>query len=239
MEEGKMPARRRLSRERVVAAALRIVDRDGLEGLTMRALGRELGVDPMAVYHWVPNKDELLGLIVEAVYAEIPLDPALLPEGDWRARFAYAAGVFRDTLERHPNALPVLATRPASSGSLTALRPSEFAMGLLRAAGFSAQDAMRAVTAMANLVIGFVLAEVGLPPGAEADVSAEQQSALLASMTPEEFPNILEALPGPDPRRPGAGLHPRGGGFGVGWDAQFAFGLNALIRGLEPLRALG
>ncbi len=94
MDEEEMPARRRLSRERVVAAALRIVDRDGLEGLTMRALGRELGVDPMAVYHWVANKDELLGLIVEAVYAEIPLDPALLPGGDWRERFAYAAGVF-------------------------------------------------------------------------------------------------------------------------------------------------
>jgi AcrR family transcriptional regulator len=220
MDEGTAPARRRLSRKRVVAAALRIVDRDGLEGLTMRALGRELGVDPMAVYHWVPSKDRLLGLIVEAVYSEIPLDPSLLPDGDWRDRFGYAASVFRETLKRHPNALPVMATHPPSASSLTALRPSEFAMGILREAGFAPADAMRGVTAMATMVIGFVLAEVGLPPGAEADVG-ERATEMLGAMTREEFPNILDAL----------------AVYRFDFDDQFAFGLDALLRGLEPLRS--
>lgn len=213
--------RRRLSREVVVAAALAIVDRDGLDGLTMRALGRELGVDPMAVYHWVPSKDELLSLIVEAVYREIPLDPSLLPSGDWKERFGYAAGVYRETLRRHPHALPVLATRPPSSASTAALRPSEFAMGILRDGGFPPDVAMQAVTAMSNLVTGFVLAEVGLPPGVESDVSEEQLAALLQSMTHGEFPHILEAL---------AVLE-------FDWDRQFTFGMDALMRGLDPLRA--
>lgn len=212
-------SRRRLSRERVVAAALHIVDRDGLAGLTMRALGRELGVDPMAVYHWVPSKDELLTLIIEAVFGEIPLDATMLPEGDWTTRFGFAAQVFRDTLRRHPNALPVLATRPATT--LAALRPTEFAIGILREAGFPPMVAMRAVTAMSNLVIGLVLGEVGLPPGADADVSEDQRAALLQTMTPEEFPHILEAL----------------AGFEFDWDRQFAFGMDALMRGMEPLRS--
>jgi AcrR family transcriptional regulator len=220
-EREEAPARRRLSRERVVAAALQIVDRDSLDGLTMRALGRELGVDPMAVYHWVPSKDDLLTLIVEAVYREIPLDPDLLPEGGWAERFGYAARMFRDTLRRHPHTLAVIATRPPVS--LAAMKPVEFAIAILREAGFGAADAMRAVNAMANLVIGFVLAEVGLPPGAEVDVGDEEQAALLRTMTPEEFPYILEALAASE----------------FDWDRQFAFGIDALARGLEPLREKG
>jgi AcrR family transcriptional regulator len=219
-EREQATTRRRLSRERVVAAALTIVDRDGLEALTMRALGRELGVDPMAVYHWVPSKHELLSLIVEAVYGEIPLDLGLLPEGDWKHRFGFAAGLFRETLRRHPHALPVIATRPPSATSLVALRPSELAMRILREAGFSPADAIQAVTAMANLVTGFVLAEVGLPPGVDTDVTEEEQMALLETMTPEEFPYMLEAL----------------AVYDFDFDRQFEFGMDALLRGLEPLR---
>jgi AcrR family transcriptional regulator len=215
-------ARRRLSRERVVAAALAIVDRDGLEGLTMRALGRELGVDPMAVYHWVPSKDDLLTLIVEAVYREIPLDPDLLPPGDWTERFGYAGRVLRDVLRRHPHALPVLATRPPVS--LGAMKVVEFAIQILRDAGFPPVPALEGVNVMANYVIGFVLAEVGLPPGAEADVGEEEQAALLQQMTPEEFPNILEAVE----------ASPQ-----FDWDRRFAFGMDTLVRGLEPLRTPG
>lgn len=216
--EDTMATRRRLSRERVVAAALAIVDREGLKGLTMRALGRELGVDPMAIYHWVPRKERLLDLIVEAVFREIPLD-AEMPAGDWQAQFGFAAGVFRDTLRRHPNALPVLATRPGMSPA--SMAPAEFATGILRGAGFSAQDAMYGVAAMSNLVIGLVLAEVGQAPGADADVSQEERMELFRSMSPEEFPHILEAL----------------GVAEFDWDRQFAFGMNALLRGMEPLRS--
>jgi AcrR family transcriptional regulator len=213
------PARRRLSRERVVAAALAIVDRDGLGALTMRALGRELGVDPMAVYHWVASKDALLTLLVEAVYREIPLDPALLPKGDWKARFRFAAAVFRDTLRRHPNALPVLATHPATTPE--AMKPVDFALGILRESGFAPADAIEAVSLMANYVIGFTLSEVGLPPGAETDVSDEEWNALFAAMTPEEFPNVVELLQS----------------YEFDWERRFAFGLDTLTRGLEPLRA--
>jgi hypothetical protein len=100
----------------------------------------------------------------------------------------------------------------------------EFAVGILREAGFPPVPALGAVNVMANFVIGFVLAEVGLPPGAEADVGEQEQAALLEQMTPEEFPNILEAVK--------ASLETQE----FEWDRQFAFGMDALIRGLEPLR---
>lgn len=216
--EERTTARRRLSRERVVSAALAIVDRDGLDRLTMRALGRELGVDPMAVYHWVPRKDALLDLIVEAVFREIPIEDEM-PAGGWQVRFGYAAGVFRDTLRRHPNALAVLATRPGVSPA--SMAPAELAMGILREAGFSARDAMYGVGAMSNLVIGLVLAEVGMAPGAEEDVSDEDRASLLAQLSPEEFPNLLEAATAVE----------------YDFDRLFAFGMGALLRGMEPLRS--
>ena len=62
-----------LTRQRIVTAALEIVDREGLAALSMRRLGSELGVDPMAAYYHIPNKDALLDAIVEAVMAEIDL----------------------------------------------------------------------------------------------------------------------------------------------------------------------
>ena len=100
--------RKGLSRSRVVVAALAIVDRDGPEGLTMRALGRELGVDPMAVYHYVPGKSALYDALAEAVWAEVEL-PART--GEWEADLVALARGVRRALLAHPRALPVVATR--------------------------------------------------------------------------------------------------------------------------------
>jgi len=225
--------RRRLSRERVVAAALRLVDREGLQGLTMRALGRELGVDPMAVYHWVPKKDALLDLIVDAVFLEIPLDVDMVPDGDWMERFGFAARVYRDTLVRHPNALPVLATRPTASPA--AMKPIEFAVAILREAGFDPQTAVYGVNAMANLVIGLVLAWFGLPPGAEAGVTDEERAALFQALDPNEFPHLAEALRTAEIDFAEEG---RRVVFEL-FDRQFEFGMDALMRGMEPLLSEG
>jgi AcrR family transcriptional regulator len=206
----------RLTREIVVAAALRIVDRDGLKGLTMRALGRELGVDPMAVYHWVPNKAALLDAIVDAVFAEIPLD-AQMPDGDWGSRFTYAAGIFRDTLRRHPNALPVLATRPGISPA--AMAPAEFVIALLRDAGFDPETAVYAVGIMSNFVVGLVLAEVGLPPGASEDVPPQVRVAAMGALPPETFPNVSSMVT-----------------MEFDFERQFDMGMSWVVAGMEPMR---
>lgn len=102
--------------------ALDIVDRDSLDGLTMRALGRELGADPMAAYYHLPNKTAVLDGIVEAVWSELDLpEPSSQP---WQERLEAIARAIRDTLRRHPNALPILATRPPTSPHLGSGSPT-------------------------------------------------------------------------------------------------------------------
>lgn len=148
-----------LTRERVVAAALRIVDRDGLDKLTMRALGTELGVDPMAVYHHLPNKAAVLDGVAEAVMCEVPLDIAT--EGPWQEQLAEFARGYRATLRAHPNALPVLATRPDTSRA--ALRVIDTAIGILLGAGLGPSDAVKAMHTASCLIMGHALDEFGFP----------------------------------------------------------------------------
>ena len=97
-----------LTREVLTAAALRIVDGDGLDALSMRRLGLELGVDPMAAYRHIPNKGILLDGIVEAVMAEIETDAvdASLP---WPDQLRMLALSYLTTLMAHPHAAPLIA----------------------------------------------------------------------------------------------------------------------------------
>ena len=215
------PRRTPLTRERVVATALRIVDRDGLDALTMRALGRELGVDPMAVYHHLPNKAAILDGVVEAVLGEVPLDaPGELP---WTEELAALARGYRDALRAHPNALPVVATRPDVSPA--ALRLLDTALGILLRAGFDAADALKAVHTASCLVVGHALDESGLAVAASeelsvADVAAMQRRGLETG----EYPNLAAAAPAAD---------------GLAADDSFEAGLAALIAGFRPSIANG
>ena len=171
----------RLTRERVVAAALGIVDREGLDALTMRALGRTLGVDPMAVYHHLPNKAAILDAVAEAVIAEVPADPdAGLP---WPEQVAALARGYRAALRRHPNALPAVATRP--DVSVAALRLLDVALGVALRAGFAPAAALELVHATSCLVVGHALDESGA--GATTPEVAALQAALLAT---GEYPNL-------------------------------------------------
>src|SRR5687767_10217410 len=94
-----------LTRDRVVQAGLRLVDRDGVEALTMRRLGRELGVEAMSLYGYVDNKQDLLEGVLARVYAEMPTDA----EGPWTTRLRTIAGRFRSVLLRHPNLVGLVA----------------------------------------------------------------------------------------------------------------------------------
>src|ERR671919_363897 len=91
-----------LSRERVVEAGLKLVDREGVSALTMRRLGRELGVEAMSLYGYVRNKDDLVEAVVQRVYGELSLPPV---NGSWQAPLRgaprpFLPGVFRRSLPR-------------------------------------------------------------------------------------------------------------------------------------------
>jgi TetR/AcrR family transcriptional regulator, tetracycline repressor protein len=202
--------RRGLSREKIVRATLSLVDREGVEGLTMRALGRELGADPMAVYHYVPSKAALFDAVADAVWASVEL-PA--PTGSPRDDLAALARSIRRSLLRHPRALPVVATRQ-SLGPPT-LHLLEAAVGALVRGGVEPAAALRLAAAASAFLVGAALAEAGPPPLGAAEVP---QEAFLERVAAGGHPNLVAAL------APGAPLH----------DEVFEAGLVALLAGLPP-----
>ncbi len=106
------PDRLTLNRERVIEAALTLVDREGIDALSMRRLGAELGVDPMAVYHYIPNKASLLDCLVDAIMTELGIPPARPADVPWDAWVIEMFNEYRKVLRAHPNALQDAATRP-------------------------------------------------------------------------------------------------------------------------------
>jgi len=105
-----------LNREAIIGAALAIVDREGLAALNMRRLGAALGVEAMAVYRHVPNKAAILDGIVAAVLADLEESTG---SDDWREAFRTTFLSLRGLLRAHPNALPLVASRPLASPQLT------------------------------------------------------------------------------------------------------------------------
>lgn len=204
------PTREPLTRERIVAAALALVDLDGAGALSMRRLGVELGVDPMAVYYHIPNKGALLDAIVEAVMSEIDLrEPN--PSVSGEERVLWAARAYRDAMLRHAKALPIVLSRGPRTHA--AMRPVEVLVGILREAGLPPDRAvagMNAIAAAVRGLVGMAMEEQESQPAPE-DLRAFAD--LLAS---GEFPYLSEAA-----------------AYGQDFFGEdFEFGVRALARGL-------
>ena len=150
-------ARRTVSLDRaaILAAALELVDEVGLDGLNMRALAQRLGVGTMSLYHWLPNKDALLDGIVEALLLGIEIPPA--DAGSWEERALLMARSLRTVALQHPNAVPIMVTRPFATGD--ALRPCNAAFDVLAEAGLTREQALLAFRTIVAYVLGFVMME--------------------------------------------------------------------------------
>jgi TetR/AcrR family transcriptional regulator, tetracycline repressor protein len=149
-------ARGRLSREVLIRTALEIADREGLDALSMRRLGRELGVDATAAYRHFPGKKDLLACVVEAVLtaADVPTDPS----APWQQQFREVARAYRRALLAHSPAVARLAaTMPLNS--LESLRIVEHAVAILTAAGIPLPETITAMQAVGQLIAGSVLLE--------------------------------------------------------------------------------
>ncbi|WP_030197105.1 TetR/AcrR family transcriptional regulator C-terminal domain-containing protein [Streptomyces sp. NRRL S-87] len=214
-----------LSRGRVLRAALELADREGIEKLSMRKLGAELGVEAMTLYHYVPNKAALLDGLVELVVSAVR-PAAGPPVGDasadawsadaWPARLHGFAVALRAELLRHPGVIPLVATRPARSAA--ALRAVEDTAAALAGAGVEPLRALRIVNAVATFVIGHCLAEAATTPGHPEEADAPLDLA--------DFPTLAAAV--------AAGL-----GTPEDHRARFALALDALLGGLAAAPAAG
>jgi AcrR family transcriptional regulator len=153
--------RPRLSRDVVLSAALTLVDAGGLEALTMRRLGQELGRDPMSLYRYARNRADLLDGITELV-----LDQLVIPTEttDWQDQLRTTAHDFRALALAHPHVVPLLVTRPLSTPlglrPLGTLRPLENILALLIDAGFAPTDALHVYRAYYGFLYGHILNEL-------------------------------------------------------------------------------
>jgi TetR/AcrR family transcriptional regulator, tetracycline repressor protein len=146
-----------LSRERVLQAGLDLVDREGVDALTMRRLGRELGVEAMSLYGYVNNKQDLLDGLLERVYDELPRSAA--PEGTWQQQLRTTAQLLRHVLLGHPHAVGLVAARPMPVRRRLELLES--AAEALQRAGLDAGRACEVVTVTLCFTVGHTANEVG------------------------------------------------------------------------------
>ncbi|MCW8378926.1 TetR/AcrR family transcriptional regulator [Streptomyces justiciae] len=207
-DEAAAPARRasdrgrygRLSRERVLASALDLVDRDGLSALSMRRLGAELGVEAMALYRYAAGKDALLDGLVEALHLELEerLGSETVTASDWRAELGRIARATYDVCLAHPQVVPLLSTRmlavPLARRPLATLRHHERVIALLEAAGFDSVRSAAVFRAFTAWVLGYVSVELQ----AMVDNPEEPDPAFrlgLHHMPPQELPRLRAAAP--------------------------------------------
>jgi TetR/AcrR family transcriptional regulator, tetracycline repressor protein len=201
-----------LSRDVFVRAALAIVDAEGLDALSMRRLGAEVGVDPMAAYRHFPNKDALLDGVVEAVIAEVDLTTD--PSTPWRAQIEVLARAYRAALLAHPSVAPLAASRPL--GTPGSLRLAERSLEVLESAGVARHAAILAVNAMGIFVNGVVLVETGAGRPAPA---VSTQRAVLEDLPAADFPRLADLMDSGD--------------IVTGYDEILGFGLGAVTASLE------
>jgi AcrR family transcriptional regulator len=211
------PKREPLTRERIIEAALGIMDEDGLEAVTMRRIGRELGVEAMSLYNHVEDKDDILDGVARVVMRKFT---TIERSDDWRADARAAAREWRRVLLLHPSVIRLLAERNKPIEDADAVRPMETALDIIRRAGVSAQDAVQAFHAFGGYIMGFVMMEYGLMLGPEHPDEEQMlaQQRLAEMLQPGEFPRLLEALPY---------------FMECSSDQQFEYGLDLMIRGLE------
>lgn len=147
----------RLTREKVLAAAVALIDDHGLEALTMRRLAQQLGIGTMSLYSYVPSKDALLDGVVGAVLGDMDLSAVDLD--DWSGAAREILRSFRRTAKGHPAIVPLLTTRPPITPE--ALRPVEMGLEALRRAGFDEETSAHVYRLLAGYVIGYVSLELG------------------------------------------------------------------------------
>jgi AcrR family transcriptional regulator len=210
--------RARLNRERVLRAAVALADSGGLEVLTMRRLGQDLGVEAMSLYKYVSNKDDLLDGMVDLVFAEIEL-----PSGaeDWRTAMRARAVSARAALVRHPWATALMQSRTAP-GAAT-LHHHDTVIGSLRTAGFSVALTAHAFSAIDAYVYGFALQERSLPFDTPEE-AAEVGRQMFARMPPGAFPHLTELTV----------EHILQPGYDYG--DEFLYGLDLILDGLDRAR---
>ena len=208
-----MADRQPLTVQRVIEAATSVADRGGLTAVSMRNVGRELGVEAMSLYHHVANKAALLDGLADWVFEQFELPPDGV---GWREAITVRSASVRAVLTAHPWALTLVDSR-ANPGQAS-LRHYDAVIGCLRHGGFSVAMAARAYSVIDAYVYGFALTERNLPFD---PTTGANDFAVGVAMPSDDYPHLAELV----------GALTAGGDYSFA--AEFDLGLGIILDGLE------
>lgn len=206
---------RPLSKPRIIEAAVEVADEDGFTAISMRNVGKRLGVEAMSLYHHIANKDALLDALADWVFGQIELP---ITTDSWQEGMRRRAGSARRVLVDHPWALTLIDSRSNPGPAL--LRHHDAVIGCLREGGFPIDLAAQAFSVIDAYVYGFALTERNLPFDPSTTTEAV---ALAAEVTPllAEYPHLAELV-----------QHLTGSGE-YSFSRQFEDGLEIVLAELE------
>jgi AcrR family transcriptional regulator len=207
-----------LTRDRVLASAMKLADAGGIDGLSMRKLGQALGVEAMALYYHFANKERVIDGIVDLVFGEIELPAS---GADWKAAMRRRAISVRDALLRHRWAIGLMESR--TNPGPANLRHHDAVIGSLRAGGFDMAATATAYSLLDAYVYGFALTTMNLPFETTTDIS-KMAETMLEPFPPGEYPN-LAAFITDHAMKPG-----------YDFADEFEVGLEVILDGLERVR---
>jgi AcrR family transcriptional regulator len=208
--------RARLTRERVLRAAVALADKGGIEAVTMRRLAKELGVEAMSLYNHVVNKDDILDGIVELVASEIDLAPG---EADWRAGMRRRATSAHEVLLQHPWACSLWMSSPTFGPAR--MRFADSVLRGFREAGFSGDLTYHAFHVLQSHVMGFTLYVASFQ--FDLEELEELAGTFLRDFPADEYPDLAEHIR--------QHMEPS-----EEHEGTFLFGLDLILDGLERLR---
>lgn len=195
--------RRTLSRELIIETAIDFVDRHGLTALTMRRLGKQLGVEAMSLYRYVNGREDLLEGVVDRMVSELHLrrdHEQPHPASGWQAYLQWLAHAVRTLAREHPNLFPLIATRhpaaPWLRPPLRSVRVVEDFLGTLISRGFSDVHAVVAYRAFSSFLLGYLLLEASVlgarasPPAAPLDEGESDVPNADQELDLDRFPHI-------------------------------------------------
>jgi len=200
-----------LNTERVLRAAVALADKSGIESLTMRRLGQELGVEAMSLYNHVANKDDILDGIVDLVLTDIDVPPSGTA---WKTAMRQRAISAHEVLLAHPWAAMLIMSRYNIGPGMT--RYLDATLGRLREGGFSIEGALDAWNTLDSHLYGFTLQELNLP--FEVEEAPQVSADVLTQLAADEFPHVAEII-----------THV----MQSGRVENFEFGLDLILDGLE------
>ncbi|XVQ14877.1 TetR/AcrR family transcriptional regulator [Spirillospora sp. CA-255316] len=210
-------ARRPLTRDLIVDAAITVIERDGSRALSMRKIASELDVGVMSLYNHVPNKDALLEAVADTVLAglDVPAS-ATAPDRDWKLNARTLVAAFRATARRHPRTMHLVLTSPVSAKS--ARHATRRVLALLAGAGFDDETSVRALRAIVAYMMGAQMLQDGAVTMAQGLPGDLAEAGI--DVDPAETPHVaalFDELTRPDP------------------EAEFELGLEMLLSALDRL----